>query len=138
MDDVICPICCEVLIEKKGFFVCSKGHYKTETTFKIKSEPLPENLYKFDLFESLYAESDIDIPNEFRTKLQEVMNTIKEEHKHILLTYVEEGCINSTRHLSHKAMSELCTIYKTSSENIRQIKKRTLDKIKKHCFAKNK
>lgn len=138
MDDVFCPICCEILIEKKSSFVCSKGHYKTEVKIQVQAKPLPEDYNNFDLFESLYGESNIEIPNEFRTKLQQVMNTIKEEHKHIFLTYVGEGCINSKQHLSSDAMSDLCKTYDTSPENIRQIKKRTLDKIKNHCFATNK
>ena len=138
IDDVFCPICCEILLVDEKALSCSKGHYKTERKAMIQVKSSSADLNSFDLFESLYQESDIEVPNEFRTKLQEVMNTLKEENKHILLTYVAEGCINSKRHLSKEAMSELCKAFDTSSENIRQIKKRTLDKIKNHCFPTNK
>ena len=87
-----------------------------------------------DLIESLYEDSQIEIPNEFRKRLNEAMNTLNEIQKHILLTYAGEGCLNSTLHLSDEALNYLCKMYSTSSANIRQIKKRALDKIKKHCF----
>lgn len=92
----------------------------------------------FDLFESLYGCEIVDIPNEFRSTLNEAMNTLSEEQKYVLLTYAEEGCIKSNRHLSQEAMARLCKLYNTSSANIRQIKKRSLDKIIKHCNYKRK
>jgi len=92
---------------------------------------------KFDLFESLYGEEPIEVPNEFRRKLNLAMSLLSEEQKHIILTYANEGCLNNNLHLSSDAMVYLCKTYTTSSANIRQIKKRTLDKIKKHCFPES-
>lgn len=87
-----------------------------------------------DIFESLYGDESIDVPNEFRLKLNMVLSSLTDEQKHIILTYADEGCINNNLHLSKQNMEMLCQIYQTSSANIRQIKKRTLDKIKKVCF----
>jgi RNA polymerase sigma factor (sigma-70 family) len=92
----------------------------------------------YDIFESLYGVEPIEVPSQFRIKLNEAMKFLTEEQKHILLTYAGEGCINSNQHLSQEAMLSLCKIYDTSSANIRQIKKRTLDKVKKHCFQTSK
>ncbi len=101
----------------------------------LKTKPVEES---FDLFESLYGDDPIEIPSEFRIKLQNAMNLLTEEQKHIVLTYAGEGCINSKQHLSTEAMNFLCKTHSTSSDNIRQIKKRALDKIKKNCFPKDK
>jgi len=101
----------------------------------LKTKPEESN---YDLFESLYGDEPIEIPNEFRSKLREAMKTLNEEQKHVIEIYAGEGCINSTQKLSPEKMNYLCKTFDTSSENIRQIKKRTLDKIKKYCFQTNK
>lgn len=137
IDNMFCPLCSELLLEEESLYVCSRGHYKTERSIQVQAQELPEDFNTFNLFDSLYGEPDVEVTNEFRNKLQHVIITIKEDHMHILMTYVAEGCINSTRHLSPEAMDTLCKTFDTSPENIRQIKKRTLDKIKSHCFATN-
>lgn len=92
----------------------------------------------FDIFNSLYEDPGIEVPNHFQTKLQEALNSIKKDRdKHILLTYAHEGCIDSNKHLTPNAMEYLCKLYDTTSDNIRQIKKRTLDKVKLICFPAN-
>jgi RNA polymerase sigma factor (sigma-70 family) len=91
---------------------------------------------KFDLFESLYGDETIEVSNEFRTKLNAAMNLLTKEQKHILLVHADEECLNNSLHLSDEAMEYLCKTYNTSSANIRQIKKRALDKIKDYCFNK--
>jgi len=88
----------------------------------------------FDMFDSLYDSEPVEIHNEFRMILNEVMNTLTEFQKTVILTYAGEGCLESKHHLSDSAMKYLCTLYDTSPANIRQIKKRVLDKIKNHCF----
>lgn len=93
---------------------------------------------KFDLFESLYGDEPIEVPNEFRSKLREAMKNLTEEQRHVIEVYAGEGCINSTQKLSESAMQYLCKTFDTSSDNIRQIKKRALDKIKKYCFQTSK
>jgi RNA polymerase sigma factor (sigma-70 family) len=97
----------------------------------LKTKPVQEDN---GLFESLYSDEPIEIPSEFRLKLQNAMNTLTEIQKHVILIYAEEGCINSKLHLSNVAINYLCKTYDTSPDNIRQIKKRALDKIKKYCF----
>lgn len=90
---------------------------------------------KYDMFESLYGEEPIEISNEFRIKLREAMSSLNEMQKHIIEVHASEGCINDpSRKLSKESMSFLCNTYQKNSDNIRQIKKRALDKIKKHCF----
>ena len=91
---------------------------------------------EFDLFESLYGEELSEVPNEYRTKLNEAMNLLTEEQKHILLLHADEECLNNSLHLSDEAIKYLCKTFNTSSANIRQIKKRALDKIKDYCFNK--
>lgn len=98
----------------------------------LKSKPDED---KFDMFESLYGDEPTEIPNEFRSKLRDAMRQLKEIERHVIEVYAAEGCINDPRKkLSKRAMSILCKTHDTSPENIRQIKKRALDKIKKHCF----
>lgn len=76
-----------------------------------------------------------DPPNETMVKLLEALGSIKKERdKHILREYARESCIDSNQHLSTSSMNYLCEFYKTTPDNIRQIKKRTLDKIKHLLF----
>lgn len=93
---------------------------------------IPEPMY--DPFAILVGGDDIEVPSEFRLKLQEAMNELSEQDKHIVLTYAEEGCVNTKLHLSGNKMNYLCEYYKTTPEAIRQRKKRALDKIKLICF----
>ena len=93
---------------------------------------IPEPSY--DPFAILVGGDDTEVPNEFRLKLQEAMNELSEQDKHIVLTYAGEGCIDTKLHLSTNAMNYLCEYYKTTPEAIRQRKKRSLDKIKSICF----
>jgi RNA polymerase sigma factor (sigma-70 family) len=86
-----------------------------------------------DFFETVYGEEPIEIPNEFRTKLRQAMSLLTEVQKVVIETYAGDGCINSTKKLSPEKMKYLCQTFGTSSDNIRQIKKRALDKIKLHC-----
>ena len=93
---------------------------------------IPEVVY--DPFAILTGDHKVEVQSEFRSKLQEAMNELSEQDKHIVLTYAGEGCINTNLHLSTNAMNYLCEYYKTTSEAIRQRKKRALDKIKSICF----
>lgn len=95
---------------------------------------LPEPEY--DQFEYIYGETIPDVPNEFRQKLQAAMNLLSEKEKHIILTYADEGCIGTNRklHISDSTLQYLCEYYQTTTDAIKQCKKRALDKIKKFCF----
>jgi RNA polymerase sigma factor (sigma-70 family) len=105
---------------------------RVNETIDFDSLGIPEPSY--DPFAVLLNDNPVEVPNEFRMKLQEAMNELSEQDKHIILTYAGEGCINSTKHLSSAAMNYLCEHYQTTSEAIRQRKKRALDKIKSICF----
>lgn len=95
---------------------------------------LPEPQY--DQIEGIYGEKIPDIPNEFRQKLQGALNQLSEKEKHIILTYADEGCIETNRrqHISDSTLQYLCEYYRTTTDAIKQCKKRALDKIKKYCF----
>ncbi len=113
----------------------NKEYAKKKNWISIDDLELGQVDTHYDLFDSLYGEEPIETPNEFRLKLREVMKNLTEVQRHVIETYANEGCINDpTRKLSSNAMSLLCELHTTNSANIRQIKKRTLDKIKKHCF----
>lgn len=79
------------------------------------------------------GDTETEINNEFSQMLQEALEHLNEEHKTIILEYAREGCINTNSHLSKGKMDYLCKLYNTTPENIRQIKKRALDKLKKYC-----
>jgi RNA polymerase sigma factor (sigma-70 family) len=95
---------------------------------------LPEPEY--NQFEEIYGERSSEIPNEFRQKLQAAMNQLSEKEKHIILTYANEGCIETggRKHISDSTLQYLCEYYQTTTDAIKQCKKRSLDKIKKYCF----
>ncbi|MBI5370404.1 MAG: sigma-70 family RNA polymerase sigma factor [Sphingobacteriales bacterium] len=121
----------------------AKNHFRREYARRINIDSLDEILVHlpepaFDLFEELYPDPEIAVPNEFRNKLNEALSTIKKERdKHILLEYALDGCIETGKHLTTNTMEYLCKLYDTTPENIRQIKKRTYDKIKTICLTPN-
>jgi RNA polymerase sigma factor (sigma-70 family) len=136
VDETICPICNDPLIQLKDKVVCEKGHYKLPIGRKLAA-PLPEDFNSFDLFESLYGDGEAKITNEFRQRLQTAMNALDEKQKHIVLTYANEGCLSSRAHLRDPTLAELCRMYNTTSDNIKHIKNRALAKIKSICFPEN-
>lgn len=95
---------------------------------------LPEPTY--DQFGNIYGERIEEVPNEFKLKLQAALNLLSEKEKHIILTYAAEGCIETNRRqkISDSTLQYLCEYYSTTTDAIKQCKKRALDKIKKHCF----
>ena len=99
-----------------------------EDIVKIIGEPT------YEPFETENQDLQIDIVNPFRLKLQNAFNLLSEREKHIITEYADEECIDTKKHLSDKSLKYLCAVYETTPENIRQIKKRALDKIKKICF----
>ncbi|HRN72629.1 MAG TPA: sigma-70 family RNA polymerase sigma factor [Ginsengibacter sp.] len=101
----------------------------------LKSKP---EVGEYDMFESLYGDEPIEIPNEFRSKLRQAMMQLTDVQRHVIEIYAGEDCINSTKKLSPEKLNYLCKIFETSSDNIRQTKKRALDKIKKICSQTNK
>ncbi len=133
---------CNVII-KSWLGRIANNHFNKEYARQTNIDSIDEILLHlpepvFDFIESGDHEPEVETPNNFMVKLQQALNSIKKERdKHILLEYAREGCVASGMHLSSNAMEYLCKLYDTTPENIRQIKKRTLDKIKLHCFTQN-
>jgi DNA-directed RNA polymerase specialized sigma24 family protein len=119
----------------------AKNHFRKEYARRINIDCIDEILVhlpepNFDLFDKLYPDDpEIEVTNDFMIKLLGALGSIKKERdKHILLEYALEGCIETGKHLTANTMEYLCKLYDTTPENIRQIKKRTYDKIKPLCF----
>jgi len=90
---------------------------------------------EYDLFESLYGEEPVEVPNMFRTKLREAIQKLTDIQRHVIEVYAGEGCLdNNRKKLSKKAMNFLCKTHDARPDNIRQIKFRALKKLKKNCF----
>lgn len=62
--------------------------------------------------------------------LEDAINLLSEKDREILLTCIMHQ--EEKKHLSDGVLRELCNRYDTTSENIRQIKKRALDRVKSH------
>lgn len=102
------------------------------TQFDIESLQLKEPSY--EIFEDMFDPVEEIHLSEYAILFNDAMNLLKEIDKHIILTYAEENCLNSTQHLSDSAMKILCETYKTTSDNIRQRKHRAYKKIKTFCL----
>lgn len=63
-------------------------------------------------------------------KIRAVLNHLTPKQYDVLLTYASENCISTGNHLSDQAMNYLCSKHESNPENIRQIKKRSLDRLK--------
>lgn len=111
--------------------------------FERARKKLPEDTVSMDIIEpnryshnplnAIFDEPVEEVTNVYRQKLQEAMNQLSERDRDIILTCAGEGCLDSSQHLSKESMRDLCKAHNTTSENIRQIKKRALDKIKNIC-----
>ena len=114
-------------------FLSTIGDYqKEQSRFKL---PEPENYLEEGDKE---IEEPPEISNIFMQKLKLALNELNEKDRHILLTYADEYCIDNTQHLSDNAMDFLCSVHETNPANIRQRKKRALDKLKKNLFEETK
>ena len=76
-------------------------------------------------------------PKTFERKLLEgALQSLKEQHREILLTYFayeEEG-----KYMPSNVLDELCSMHSTTRENLRQIKKRSLEKVKTYIIEHQK
>ena len=88
----------------------------------------------YDMFESLFEPDREEQPSGVTVLLRQAMAQLKDIDRHIIISYADEGCLDSTRHISDNTMHLLCETYKTTSENIRQRKNRALKKIKAYCM----
>lgn len=88
-----------------------------------------------DISDELLNESidKLEISSEQKKSLMSTMLALKDRDRDIINTYAMENCIGNNLHLSDFQMSRLCNTYNTTPENIRQIKKRTIDLIRKNA-----
>lgn len=101
---------------------------------QVDIESLQIEEQSYEIFEDMFDPvEDMDL-SEYELLFNDAMNLLKEIDKHIILTYAEENCLNTTQHLSDSAMKLLCETYKTTSDNIRQRKHRAYKKIKTFCL----
>ena len=82
-----------------------------------------------DVEEEKYKENPLTIPQQ---KLENAMATISVKECDILFTYLENDT-GDNKHLQQNVIDRLKDKYNLSSAGLRQIKKRTLEKIQKLC-----
>lgn len=120
-------------ISNKVFLSIIREHQKEQSRFKLLE---PENYLIEEDNEEIKEFPEIS--NIFMQKLKLALNELNEKDRHIILTHADEYCIDNTQHLSDNAMDFLCSVYETNPVNIRQRKKRALDKLKKNLFEETK
>lgn len=87
-----------------------------------------------DLIDDVFEDDYEEVPNEYKNKFAQSWETLKEDERIVLLAYADENCLDGKSYISSETLDELCKYLDTSRSNIRQIKKRAYDKIKKFCF----
>lgn len=104
---------------------------KNEMFDLLKGEPqfipLNEDMYSIP---NVDVEEEISISSHEKKVLEEALNKLSEKEKDILLIYMQYS--DGNRHLPDEVLNELRQGYNTTSESLRQIKKRTLDKVKNY------
>lgn len=75
-----------------------------------------------------YDDEEDEIITPEKKILETALATLSDIERDVLMTYMryQEG----RKHLPDQEMQRLCDYYKKTSDNIRQIKKRTMDKVK--------
>ena len=69
-----------------------------------------------------------------KEKLEKGLSTLSEREKDILMTYLlYQSQDNPSKHLPDNEIEKLCNKYGINSDNLRQIKRRALLKLKKEC-----
>lgn len=94
----------------------------------IDSNIVKVDIQTIDLTYDPYEDATVTTP--FNNKVREALNVLTDRERHILIVYANENCIGTNLHLSESSMTELRKLYNTTPENIRQIKKRALIKLK--------
>ena len=120
-----------------GFNIFKRFYGKQIKEISLDDEECSIVEPSYDPFDELVNGETVEVPNELRVKLQIALSQLTDRQKHILLVYAGEGCIDSKKRLGDSALEQLCKLYDTTPENIRQIKKRSLDKIRGICFSEN-
>lgn len=120
-------------IANKVFLSTIGDYQKEQNRFKFLE---PENYLIEDSNDEIQESPQIS--NILMLKLQHAFIELNDKDRHILLTYADEYCIDNTQHLSESAMDFLCSAHETNPANIRQRKKRALDKLKMNLFEETK
>lgn len=106
--------------------------YEKRKNFEYINEAYDE-IASYDDFDDCQDIEDYnEFNNEFEVKLAKAFEKLSEREQYIILRYANENCIGSGQHLSQNEIESLCNYYKTNAVNIRQIKKRALDKLKRY------
>lgn len=117
----------------------ANNHFNKQYAIRLKTIPIDEiNLLlpepTYDLFRIMY-DPEVEVPNGFRIALEKAFATIQSDRdKHIITEYAREGCIESKQHLSQASIDFLCKLHNITPDYLHKIKRRTLEKIKQHCF----
>jgi len=94
--------------------------------------PLNEDVYLISDNDNI---EDTTFISPEKKELENALLTLSEKEKDILLTYMQYS--DGKKHLPDELISELCKRHSTLPATLRQIKKRTLEKIEKY-LASNK
>jgi RNA polymerase sigma factor (sigma-70 family) len=91
-----------------------------------------ENEIPFEFIE--INEENFSKPSIEQEALEKGLAALTERERDILMTYIlYHNQSEPNRHLPDDILGSLCSRYKISSDNLRQIKKRALLKLKKEC-----
>jgi RNA polymerase sigma factor (sigma-70 family) len=92
---------------------------------------LNEEIYSISTDED---EEDFDYISPEKRILDEALNELSERDKDVLFTYMRYA--DGKKHLPDEVIREICQRYGTTPENLRQIRKRSWDKVKNHTLNK--
>lgn len=99
---------------------------KLKTVLRIDAEKIPEYSVEAKEFE---FEEDPELPNINEVLLEEALRQLTDKEYDILMTYIEYDT-DQKKHVPDRIIEELTTKYQTTSVNLRQIKSRSLKKVK--------
>jgi len=134
-NDNICPVCGELLKKGDNELYCEQAHFSRGIKVLRTLKVISEDEQAMNIYRSLENNAGNQAPNKYSEKLRKALDNLTENAKIVINKYASENCISNNQHLSRGAMTDLCNTLNTTPENIRQIKKRTLDKLKKLCFS---
>jgi len=139
IDEIICPVCSDFLQNDKKRVYCVKGHYAVKTdkkrfAEKIQNEPSDPPRDTFGKPLDSEETDNTESIEELRNKFNAAKGMLSDRERVIYDAYLDEGCIGNNLHLKDSTMQHLCKKYNTNPANIRQIKLRTIKKIKIYCL----
>lgn len=131
-NQIICPVCGQLLQHNEKNVYCNEGHY--ETTLHLYRFAEEKETESSELMREQDEPQEQELTSSLNDKLFEAINQLPLREQDIFMTYLNEGCIGTSLHLSKEAMESLCKKYNTNPVNLRQIKLRAYNKIKKYCL----